>query len=211
MSKDSLQSPKARKLGYSSQLAFVISLIAGSVGTGNIWRFPRVAAANGGAFVLAYIIMMFIVIIPVMMGEHFMGRRSRRGAPGTFKLIAGKKSDLARHDRRIHHGDDRRVLFRRPRLIVYYVGLSFTKGYYGADKAALFASVSNGNIVTVILFVLILGISAYICYKGVSGIEKSQQDLHPHPVRQPDHHGRACADAPGRDRRSQPLLWLPVR
>ena len=91
MSKDSLQSPKARKLGYSSQLAFVISLIAGSVGTGNIWRFPRVAAANGGAFVLAYIIMMFIVIIPVMMGEHFMGRRSRRGAPGTFKLIAGKK------------------------------------------------------------------------------------------------------------------------
>ena len=80
MSKDSLQSPKARKLGYSSQLAFVISLIAGSVGTGNIWRFPRVAAANGGAFVLAYIIMMFIVIIPVMMGEHFMGRRSRRGA-----------------------------------------------------------------------------------------------------------------------------------
>ena len=77
MSKDSLQSPKARKLGYSSQLAFVISLIAGSVGTGNIWRFPRVAAANGGAFVLAYIIMMFIVIIPVMMGEHFMGRRSR--------------------------------------------------------------------------------------------------------------------------------------
>ena len=92
MSKDSLQSPKARKLGYSSQLAFVISLIAGSVGTGNIWRFPRVAAANGGAFVLAYIIMMFIVIIPVMMGEHFMGRRSRRGAPGTFKLIAGKKA-----------------------------------------------------------------------------------------------------------------------
>lgn len=91
MSKDSLQSPKARKLGYSSQLAFVISLIAGSVGTGNIWRFPRVAAANGGAFVLAYIIMMFVVIIPVMMGEHFMGRRSRRGAPGTFKLIAGKK------------------------------------------------------------------------------------------------------------------------
>lgn len=37
-----------KKLGYSSQLALVASLIAGSVGTGNIWRFPRVAAANGG-------------------------------------------------------------------------------------------------------------------------------------------------------------------
>lgn len=56
---------KKGKLGYSSQLAFVISLIAGSVGTGNLWRFPRVAAANGGAFVLCYIILMFLVIIPV--------------------------------------------------------------------------------------------------------------------------------------------------
>lgn len=175
MSKDSLQSPKARKLGYSSQLAFVISLIAGSVGTGNIWRFPRVAAANGGAFVLAYIIMMFIVIIPVMMGEHFMGRRSRRGAPGTFKLIAGKKATWLGTIVAFIMAMTAAYYSAVLAWIVYYVGLSFTKGYYGADKAALFASVSNGNIVTVILFVLILGISAYICYKGVSGIEKANK------------------------------------
>lgn len=175
MSKDSLQSPKARKLGYSSQLAFVISLIAGSVGTGNIWRFPRVAAANGGAFVLAYIIMMFVVIIPVMMGEHFMGRRSRRGAPGTFKLIAGKKATWLGTIVAFIMAMTAAYYSAVLAWIVYYVGLSFTKGYYGADKAALFASVSNGNIVTVILFVLILGISAYICYKGVSGIEKANK------------------------------------
>ena len=175
MSKDSLHSPKARKLGYSSQLAFVISLIAGSVGTGNIWRFPRVAAANGGAFVLAYIIMMFVVIIPVMMGEHFMGRRSRRGAPGTFKLIAGKKATWLGTIVAFIMAMTAAYYSAVLAWIVYYVGLSFTKGYYGADKAALFASVSNGNIVTVILFVLILGISAYICYKGVSGIEKANK------------------------------------
>ena len=139
MSKDSLQSPKARKLGYSSQLAFVISLIAGSVGTGNIWRFPRVAAANGGAFVLAYIIMMFIVIIPVMMGEHFMGRRSRRGAPGTFKLIAGKKATWLGTIVAFIMAMTAAYYSAVLAWIVYYVGLSFTKGYYGADKAALFA------------------------------------------------------------------------
>ena len=63
--------------------------------------------------------------------------------------------------------------------IVYYVGLSFTKGYYGADKAALFASVSNGNIVTVILFVLILGISAYICIKAFPALKKPTRSSSP--------------------------------
>ena len=40
--------------GFSSPLMMAISLIAASVGTGNIWRFPRVMATNGGsAFVVA--------------------------------------------------------------------------------------------------------------------------------------------------------------
>lgn len=34
--------------GFSSPLMMAISLIAASVGTGNIWRFPRVMATNGG-------------------------------------------------------------------------------------------------------------------------------------------------------------------
>ena len=57
----------------------------------------------------------------------------------------------------------------------YYLGLSLTKGYYGVDKLSLFHSVSNGNIVTVILFVIVLLISAWIAYKGVSGIEKANK------------------------------------
>lgn len=175
MSKKSLSNQGGKSLGYSSQLAFVISLIAGSVGTGNIWRFPRVAAANGGAFVLAYIIMMFLVIIPVMMGEHFMGRRSRRGAPGAYKTIAGKKSTWLGIIIAMIMAMTAAYYSAVLAWITYYVGLSFTKGYYGVDKAELFASVSNGNVVTVVLFVIILGISAFICYKGVSGIEKANK------------------------------------
>ena len=163
------------KLGYSSQLAFVISLIAGSVGTGNIWRFPRVAAANGGAFVVAYLIMMFLVIIPVMMGEHFMGRFSRRGAPGTFKAVAGEKKTWLGIIVAIIMAMTAAYYSAVIAWIVYYLGLSVSKGYFGADKVELFASVSNGNIVTVILFIAVLAVSAFICYKGVSGIEKANK------------------------------------
>lgn len=175
MSKKQLTDPNQKKLGYSSQLAFVISLIAGSVGTGNIWRFPRVAAANGGAFVLAYILMMFIVIIPVMMGEQFMGRRSRHGAPGTFKLIAGKKATALGIIVAMIMAMTAAYYSAVLAWIAYYLGMSVTKGYYGVDKTALFASVSNGNYITLALFVVVLGISAYIAYRGVSGIEKANK------------------------------------
>lgn len=74
-----------KALGYSSQVALVLSLIAGSVGTGNIWRFPRVVAANGGgAFIIAWVIMMIIVCLPIMLGEHVIGRTTRHGTPGDF-------------------------------------------------------------------------------------------------------------------------------
>ena len=39
--------------GFSSPLMMAISLIAASVGTGNIWRFPRVMATNGGSTINA--------------------------------------------------------------------------------------------------------------------------------------------------------------
>ena len=79
------QVKKERKSVFSSPVAMVFAMIAGSVGTGNIWRFPRVAATNGGgAFVIAYMVIMVFAIIPLMMGEHVIGRATRKGLPGAF-------------------------------------------------------------------------------------------------------------------------------
>ena len=33
---------------FSSRFAFLVSALGIAVGTGNIWRFPRIAASNGG-------------------------------------------------------------------------------------------------------------------------------------------------------------------
>lgn len=170
-----MEKSKEKKLGYSSQLTFVISLIAGSVGTGNIWRFPRVAARNGGAFILAYIIMMAVVIIPVMMGEHVIGRLTRHGTPGAFKDFAGRKSTWLGIIVVIIMAMTAAYYSAVLSWVVYYLGLSFTKGYFGADKVLLFSSISNGNPITLSLFVLVLGVSAFIAYRGVSGIEKANK------------------------------------
>jgi len=61
-----------------------------AVGTGNIWRFPRVAAANGGgAFLIPWIAALFLWSIPLLMVEFAMGKRARRGTIGAFALVVG--------------------------------------------------------------------------------------------------------------------------
>ena len=165
-----------KRLGYSSQMALVVSLIAGSVGTGNIWRFPRVAAMNGGgAFILAWLIMLFLVCVPIMIGEHVIGRTTRHGTPGAFRDFIGKRHTWLGTVVAVTMAGVAAYYSSVIAWVFYYLGLSLTKGYYGVDKLSLFQSVSNGNVVTVILFVIVLFISAWIAYKGVSGIERANK------------------------------------
>lgn len=58
-----------------------MSCIALSVGLGNVWRFPFTALDNGGgAFVIPYIIVLFLVGKPVYYMEMLLGQFSSRGS-----------------------------------------------------------------------------------------------------------------------------------
>lgn len=81
---------------FSSRLGFLISALGIAVGTGNIWRFPRIAASNGGeegagAFLIAWVIFLFLWSIPLIIAEYIMGRRARQGTVGAFVSLVGKK------------------------------------------------------------------------------------------------------------------------
>jgi NSS family neurotransmitter:Na+ symporter len=67
-----------------------------AVGTGNIWRFPRIAAQNAGedgagAFLVAWLVFLFAWSVPLIIAEYALGRRGRMGVVGTFAKIAGEK------------------------------------------------------------------------------------------------------------------------
>jgi NSS family neurotransmitter:Na+ symporter len=67
-----------------------------AVGTGNIWRFPRIAAQNAGddgagAFLVAWLVFLFAWSVPLIIAEYALGRRGRMGVVGTFARIAGEK------------------------------------------------------------------------------------------------------------------------
>ncbi len=81
---------------FSSRLGLLLSALGIAVGTGNIWRFPRIAAQNGGeqgagAFLIAWIIFLFVWSIPLIIAEYALGRKHRSGPIGIFMKAAGRK------------------------------------------------------------------------------------------------------------------------
>ena len=76
---------------FSSRWAMLATALGIAIGTGNIWRFPRVAAANGGGvFILLWMIFLFLWSIPLLTTESALGRYSRRGTLGSFGELMGK-------------------------------------------------------------------------------------------------------------------------
>ena len=74
---------------FGSKIGVILATVGCAVGIGNIWRFPYMVGAIGGAaFLLIYIISILLLGLPVMITEFFIGRYSRRNAAGAFKMMA---------------------------------------------------------------------------------------------------------------------------
>lgn len=81
---------------FSSKLGLILSVLGIAVGTGNIWRFPRIAAQNGGsegagAFLIAWVSFLFLWSIPLIIAEYGIGRNGRKGVIGSFIRLVGDK------------------------------------------------------------------------------------------------------------------------
>ena len=75
-----------------SRWGLILAGLGLAVGTGNMWRFPRMAAQNGGAaFLIPWIIFLFVWSFPLMIAEFSMGRGSRRGVIGAFTSLIGER------------------------------------------------------------------------------------------------------------------------
>ncbi|RMG68547.1 MAG: sodium-dependent transporter [Calditrichaeota bacterium] len=76
---------------FSSRIALLLSTMGMAIGAGNIWRFPRLAGQYGGAFLLPWLLFLFLWSIPLIMVEFAMGKQSRRGPIGAFAHFLGER------------------------------------------------------------------------------------------------------------------------
>jgi len=79
---------------WSSRTAFVFAAIGSAIGLGNVWRFPRICAENGGfAFLIAFVVALLTAGIPILILELAMGARTQQATPGAFRKV-GRQYEL---------------------------------------------------------------------------------------------------------------------
>ncbi|MFA5784437.1 MAG: sodium-dependent transporter [Phycisphaerae bacterium] len=79
---------------WGTRSGFILAAVGSAVGLGNLWGFPFKVYDNGGAaFLIPYIIAMFVVGLPIMILEFSLGHFTQRAAPEAF-ATANKKLEF---------------------------------------------------------------------------------------------------------------------
>ena len=80
---------KNQKRGsFTGSIGFVLASAASAVGLGNIWRFPYLAAKDGGGlFLVIYLVLALTFGFTLMITEIAIGRKTRQGPLTAYKCI----------------------------------------------------------------------------------------------------------------------------
>ncbi|ELE5028710.1 sodium-dependent transporter [Vibrio fluvialis] len=75
---------------FGSRLGFILAAAGAAVGLGNIWGFPTQAASNGGgAFLLVYLVLIFVVAFPMLVVEMAIGRYGQANPVDSMRSLTG--------------------------------------------------------------------------------------------------------------------------
>jgi len=83
-----LSKPHQPRPQWKTRMGFIFAALGSAVGLGNIWRFSYLCYKNGGgAFLIPYMIALFVVGIPLMILEMGLGHKMRGSAPMSFAKV----------------------------------------------------------------------------------------------------------------------------
>ena len=90
--KKQMNTQEHKRSSFSGKLGYVLSAAGASVGLGNIWRFPYLAAKyGGGIFLLIYILLALTFGYTMIVAESAIGRMTRKSPVGAFKSFGKAK------------------------------------------------------------------------------------------------------------------------
>ena len=178
-----MEKEKHNRSSFSGKIGFVLSAAGASVGLGNIWRFPYLAAKyGGGIFLLIYILLALTFGYTMIVAESALGRMTRKSPVGAFKSF-GKKAGW------LSFGGWINAII--PVLIVPYYSviggwvIKYLVEYLKGNSTKLATDgyfsefISNGTS-TEICFVIFCMITLIIIYAGVrNGIERVSKFMMP--------------------------------
>ena len=167
---------------FSGKLGFVLAAAGASVGLGNIWRFPYLAAKyGGGIFLLVYIILALTFGFSMIVAETALGRMTGKSPVGAFAAFGKTKW-------RSCGGWINAII---PVLIVPYYSviggwvIKYLVGYLSGHSAQLaadgyFTSFISSGVSTEVCFVIFALFTLGIIFAGVrNGIERVSKIMMP--------------------------------
>lgn len=81
--------PCVKRDGFTSSFGVLAATLGSAVGLGNIWKFPYMTGANGGAgFLLVYLLATLLIALPVMMAEIAIGREAKANPITALQRLA---------------------------------------------------------------------------------------------------------------------------
>ena len=79
-----------KRASFGSKLGIILATAGSAVGLGNVWRFPYMAGENGGAaFIIVYVVCVFLLGIPCMVSEFIIGRHGAANTARAYSKLAG--------------------------------------------------------------------------------------------------------------------------
>ena len=75
-----------QRSSFSNSLGFVLAAAGSAVGLGNIWRFPYLAAKDGGGlFLLVYVVLALTFGFALLITEIAIGRKTQESPLTAYK------------------------------------------------------------------------------------------------------------------------------
>ncbi len=169
--------------GFTGKIGFVLAAAGSAVGLGNLWRFPYLAAKNGGGlFILTYLILSLTVGFALLTTEIAIGRKTGRSPLQAYGKLDKKFNFLG-------------ILATAVPIVIfpYYcvIGGWVTKyaatyvsggaaGLYETGAGSFFTGFITANVEPLVWFILYMALNAAVVVLGVEkGIEKASKIIMP--------------------------------
>src|SRR3989338_6367504 len=80
---------------WPSRTLFIYAAVGSAIGLGNVWRYPYLAEKfGGGAFLIPYLVALFVAGIPLLILEFSLGQKIQKGAVDSLAAVKKKLSGL---------------------------------------------------------------------------------------------------------------------
>lgn len=171
---------KKKKTSFSGAMGFVLAAAGSAVGLGNLWRFPYLAAKNGGGlFLVVYLVLVVTFGFTLLVSEIAIGRKTKKSPLRAYGELhpgwrwIGKFAVIVPF-----------LIFPYYCVIggwvMKYALVYLTGNGAAATEDGYFTSFITSPVEPVVLLAVFIAFNSFVIYKGINkGIERISKILMP--------------------------------